>query len=138
MQSHTTQTADDAISTINRILDAITTDTSAPNNSAGHTTMAVRSQALRQLINTAVELSRLLVVQRAVFEVWMPEILPHQQFLFDHATMEDLSGEDEENLDQREISCVTFPGIIKRGDENGSQLQFQNVISKAKVLCAPE
>lgn len=80
----------------------------------------------------------LLVVQKAVFEVWIPEILPRQQVIFDHGTMEDIGGEDEENLIQRNICCVTFPGIIKRGDENGGQLQFRNVISRARVLCSAE
>lgn len=139
MQSQTTRTTEGVVSKINRILAAITIDTSAQNSGgSGHTTIEAKNQAIRQLINTAIELSRLLVVQKAEFEVWMPKILPHQQFLFDHATMEDIMGEDEESLAQREISCVTFPGIIKRGDENGSQRQFTNVISKARVLCSPE
>lgn len=137
MQSQTTQTAEGVVSNINTILGAITTDTFAHSSRADHTTTQVKDQAIRQLIYSAIELSRLLVVQRAVFEVWLPEIYPHQQFLFDHATMEDIMGEDEESLVSRDISCVTFPGIIKRGDENGSQLQFRNVVSKARVLCRP-
>lgn len=116
------------------ILSAITTDNSigiAPSPEA-------RCQVLRQLISNAIDLSRLMVVQKAVFQVWMPDIVPHQQTMFDHSTMEDVGGEDEESLEQREICCVTFPGIIKRGDENGAQLQFRNVIAKAKILCSPE
>lgn len=108
------------------------------NNTVGNATTEARDQALRQLINNSIELSRLLVVQKAVFEVWMPGIMPHQQVLFDHATMEDIGGEDEESLVHREIYCATFPGVIKRGDENGSHLQYKNVISKARVLCGPE
>ena len=66
--------------------------------------------------------------------------MSHQRVFFDAATMEDIGGEedDEDGLSQREISCVTFPGIIKRGDETGSQLQYTNVICKARVLCAAE
>lgn len=131
------RTAEDVVRKIAQILDAITPETIAPNDTAGPPTMETKNQAIRQLISDAVDLSRLLVVQKAVFEVWMPEILPHQQVLFDPATMEDIMGEDEDSLVQREISCVTFPGIIKRGDENGSQLQFRNIISKATVLCGP-
>ncbi|CAN8103773.1 unnamed protein product [Discula destructiva] len=138
LQSRTAQTVEYTVGKINRILDAITTDTSAQDRSTGHTTAQVKDQAIRQLIHNAVELSRLLVVQKAVFNIWMPEVLPHKQVLFDHATMEDLMGEDEESLVQREISCVTFPGIVKRGDENGSQLQFRNIVSKARVLCSSE
>ncbi|ROW06397.1 hypothetical protein VMCG_04349 [Cytospora schulzeri] len=141
MQVQTTQTAEDVVTRIDKVLDSITTDTTSragsSNTTASNNTDA-RKQALRQLVNSAIELSRLLVVQKAVFEVWMPDILPHQQVIFDHSTMEDIGGEDEENLVQREICCVTFPGIIKRGDENGGQLQFRNVISRARVLCSAE
>lgn len=141
MQVHTTQTAEDVVTRINRALGSITTDTaghSGNSNTAASTNTDARDQTLRQLVYSAIELSRLLVVQKAVFEVWMPEILPNQQVIFDHATMEDVGGEDEESLVQREICCVTFPGIIKRGDENGGQLQFRNVISRARVLCSAE
>lgn len=132
VQQQTADTVEKVATAINALLSAITTTDAAPSSEA-------RDQVLRQLINSAIDLSRLLVVQKAVYKVWMPDILPHQQVLFDHATMEDIGGEDEESLDQREICCVTFPGIIKRGDENGAQLlQFRNVIAKAKVLCSPE
>lgn len=139
MQVQTTQIKDHVVINVNRILDAITTDTAiATKTGSSNTTTEARDQSLRQLINNAIELSRLLVAQKAAFKVWMPEIVHHQQVLFDHATMEDIGGEDEESLVQRNICCVTFPGIIKRGDENGTQLQFRNVISKARVLCSPE
>lgn len=142
MQVQTTQTAEDVVTRIDRVLDSITTDTAGRAGSSSNTTASMnadaRSQALRQLVNSAIELSRLLVVQKAVFEVWMPDILPHQQVMFDNGTMEDIGGEDEEKLVQREICCVTFPGITKRGDENGGQLQFRNVISRARVLCRAE
>lgn len=140
MQSQTAQTTENLVVKVNRMLNAITTDP-AGKSSGSNTTMPgaeARDQALRQLISSAIELSRLLVVQKAVFEVWMPEIVPHQQVIFDHNTMEDIGGEDEESLSQREICCVTFPGVIKRGDGNGAQLRFTNVISRARVLCSPE
>lgn len=68
----------------------------------------------------------------------MPEVLPHQRILFEPDTMEDIGGEDEEALREREICCVTFPGLIKHGDESGGHLQYRNVITKARVLCSPE
>lgn len=138
MQAPTTQLIANVATRIMGLLDAITTAIAAKNSSGADETLEARDQALRHLINNSIELSRLFVVQKAAFEVWMPDILPHQQVLFDHATMEDIGGEDEESLVQREICCVTFPGVIKRGDENGAQLQFRNVISKARVLCGPE
>lgn len=124
----------DVAAGIARILRSITTD----NTSSTAPNTDTRDQVLRQLIHSAVDLSRLLVVQKAVFEVWMPELVPHRQVLFDRGTMEDIGGEDEESLEQREICCVTFPGIIKRGDENGAQLQYKNIIAKARVLCSPD
>lgn len=135
MAEQTTQLAEEVVSRISRVLDSIT---AVDNSTTVTTTTETRDQALRVLVNNSIELSRQLVVQKAVFEVWMPELLPHQKVLFDHVTMDDIGGEDEENLVDREICCVTFPGIIKRGDENGGQLQYRNVISKARVLCSPE
>ncbi|KAK0639269.1 hypothetical protein B0T16DRAFT_338127 [Cercophora newfieldiana] len=128
LQEETSHITDTIIQRVNHILDAIT-DTKPTD---------ARDQGLRALVASAVELSRLLVVQKAIFKVAMPEILPHQQTIFDPATMEDMGGEDEEGLDEREICCVAFPGIIKRGDESGGHLQYRNVIAKARVLCSPE
>lgn len=128
MARQTSDITDTITSKVNRLLNSLT-DT---------TTTEARDQGLRALIASAIELSRLLVVQKAIFKVAMPEILPHQRTVFDPATMEDLGGEDEEGLDEREICCVAFPGIIKRGDESGGHLQYRNVIAKARVLCSPE
>lgn len=116
------------MSRINRLLDAATSAAASET----------RDTALRVLINNSIELARLLVVQKAVLRVYMPRILPHQRVLFEPETMEDIGGEDEEGLAEREICCVAFPGIIKNGDENGGHLQYRNVITKARVLCSPE
>src|ERR1700709_2007426 len=80
-----------------------------------------RDQSLRALINSAIDLSRLLRVQKAIFSIIMPSIEAHQRTMFDSETMEDIGGEDEDSLDEREIRCVTFPGIVKAGDENGER-----------------
>lgn len=128
MEKETATITQSVLIKVNDLLDAIT-DTKSSES---------RDQALRVLVGSAIELSRLLVAQRAIFKVSMPEILPHQQIMFDSSTMEDIGGEDEDSLEDREICCVTFPGIIKRGDESGGHLQYRNVISKARVLCSPE
>ena len=128
LQGETDARTEAVIAKVSGILDSIT-DSRASE---------ARDQALRLLVNSAVDLARLLAVQRAVFRVSMPEILPHQKTMFDAATMDDIGGEDEENLAHREICCVTFPGIVKTGDENGGHLQYRNVISRARVLCSPE
>lgn len=97
-----------------------------------------RDQPLRALINDSIDLSRLLRVQKAVFTVIMPSIKGHQMTMFDADSMEDIGGEDEDTLHQREIRCVTFPGIVKAGDENGEQGHLRNVVAKIRVLCAPD
>jgi len=97
-----------------------------------------RDQSLRTLIKSAIELSRLLRVQKAVFSIIMPSIEGHQRTMFDAESMEDIGGEDEDTLHEREIRCVTFPGIVKAGDENGERGHLRNVIAKIRVLCAPD
>ncbi|KAG5998910.1 hypothetical protein E4U43_002347 [Claviceps pusilla] len=124
---------------INQILDTVTADgdRSTPSTSASSRS-DTRDSSLRMLVTNSVELARLLVAQKAVLRVHMPEVVPHQQVVFDPDTMEDMGGEDEDALAGREIWCVVFPGVIKYGDETGGQMQFRNVIAKAKVLCRPE
>ena len=121
--------ADAVVSRVNRILNAITINS---------VTGEARDSALRVLVDSAIDLARLLAVQKAVLRAYFPVILPHQRVPFEAETMEDIGGEDEDSLSSREISCVAFPGIIKHGDESGGHLQFRNVISKARVLCRPE
>ncbi|UKZ82231.1 hypothetical protein TrVFT333_010016 [Trichoderma virens FT-333] len=135
LHDNTDAFAEAVISRITQLLDSIitTSPSSAP------ATSTARDSALRVLIKNSIELARLLVVQKARLRVYMPVILPHQQVLFEPDTMEDMGGEeDEENLANREISCVVFPGVIKHGDENGGHMQYRNVIVKARVLCSPE
>jgi hypothetical protein len=71
--------------------------------------------------NGAIELSRLLRVQKAVFSIIMPSIEGYQRTMFDPDTIEDIGGEDEDILSEREIRCVTFPGILKLGNKNGER-----------------
>jgi len=97
-----------------------------------------RDQSLRALINSSIELSRLLRIQKAVFSTIMPSIEGHQRTIFDPDLMEDIGGEDEDTLNEREIRCVTFPGIVKTGDENGERNHLRNIVAKIRVLCAPD
>jgi hypothetical protein len=97
-----------------------------------------RNQSLRALVKGAIDLSRLLRAQKAIFKPIMPNIEGHQINTFDTETMEDMGGEDEDTLEGREICCVTFPGITKEGDEHGGQTQLRNIIAKARVLCLPD
>lgn len=97
-----------------------------------------RDQSLRALIISSIDLSRLLRVQKAVFTIIMPSIEGYQRTMFDTECMEDIGGEDEETLHEREICCVTFPGIVKSGDENGESSHLRNVVAKTRVFCAPD
>lgn len=128
MQQETDAVTQSVMARINRILNTIT-DAKATD---------VRDQALRVLVLNSINLARLLVAQKAIFKVTMPKIVPYQRVLFEAETMDHIGEEEEDSLTSREICCVTFPGIIKTGDENGKHLQYRNVISKATVLCSPE
>lgn len=128
LEIETSKIVETVVSKVNGLLDPLTNTKSTE----------ARDQGLQALVHSAIELSRLLAVQKAVFKIEMPDILPHQCTMFNGEIMEDIGGEDEDSLAEREICCVTFPGIIKRGDESGGHLQYRNVISKAKVLCSPE
>ncbi|KAJ8131061.1 hypothetical protein O1611_g2564 [Lasiodiplodia mahajangana] len=128
MQQETEDVIQNVMARINRILNSIT-DAKATDG---------RDQALRVLVTKSISLARLLAAQKALFKVTMPRILPYQRVLFEADTMIHIGEEDEDSLTSREIRCVTFPGIIKTGDENGKHLQYRNVIAKATVLCSPE
>ncbi|KAI0872467.1 hypothetical protein GGS24DRAFT_518529 [Hypoxylon argillaceum] len=128
MQQETDAVIQNVMARVNRILNSIT-DAKATD---------VRDQALRVLVNKSISLARLLAAQKALFKVTMPKIMPYHRVLFEADTMDHIGEEDEDSLTSREIRCVTFPGIIKTGDENGKHLQYRNVIAKATVLCNPE
>ncbi|KAI1132144.1 hypothetical protein F5Y10DRAFT_274968 [Nemania abortiva] len=128
MQQETEAVIQSVMTRINRVLNSIT-DAKATD---------VRDQALRVLVTKSISLARLLAAQKALFKVTMPRILPYQRVLFEADIMDHIGEEDEDSLTSREIRCVTFPGIIKAGDENGKHLQYRNVIAKATVLCSPE
>lgn len=130
LQDDTHSFAEKVVLRTNRILNSLTADTPTTG------TEGARDSALRVLVNNSIELARLLVVQKAVLRVYMPEVLPHHRVLYEPSMMEDIGGvEDDDDLTEREITCVVFPGVVKRGDEHGAQMQFRNVICKAKVLC---
>lgn len=128
LQNETDFVVESIVRQVNLILGSIS-DASATES---------RDNSLRVLINSSIDLSRLLRVQKAVFSVIMPPIEDFQRTIFDSDTMEDIGGEDEDTLSHREIRCITFPGIVKSGDENGERGHLRNVIAKIRVLCAPD
>ncbi|KAB8290216.1 hypothetical protein EYC80_011085 [Monilinia laxa] len=128
LKTETATVVDTVVAQVNSLLDSICDVQSTE----------ARGQSLRIIINSAIDLSRLLRVQKAVFSIMMPMIKDHQRTMFDEESMEDIGGEDEDTLSEREISCVTFPGIMKAGDENGERSHLINIVTKMKVLCAPD
>ncbi|KAM3437723.1 hypothetical protein NHJ13734_004486 [Beauveria thailandica] len=154
--------AECVVSRTNHLLDRLTgtsttttTTTSSSSSNSHGAAEGARDAALRVLVNNSIELARRLVVQKAVLRVFMPVMrLPHERpVLFEASTMEDVGGgaDDEEDGDgdgdgdgtaggrrRREVWCVVFPGVVKQGDEHGAQMQYRNVICKAKVLCRQE
>jgi activating signal cointegrator complex subunit 1 len=128
LQSETIAVIETVIDNINSVLSSISDAQSSEP----------RDQSLRGLIVSSIELSRLLRVQKAIFTIIMPSIEGHQKTMFDTESMEDIGGEDEDTLPEREIRCVTFPGIVKSGDENGESSHLRNVVAKIRVLCSPD
>jgi len=128
LEEETTVVIEKVVKQVNSIMDAIG---DIPRNDT-------RDNLLRTLITNSIELSRLLRVQKAIFRTIMPSIEAYQITVFDPESMEDIGGEDEDTLQEREIRCVTFPGIAKAGDENGERTHLTNVVAKIRVLCAPD
>lgn len=148
MQEELARQTDAVVERINRLLLGITTEQTAAAAAAASARTALRGPSpsppdpaardasLRQLITAAIDLARQLSVQRALFRVFMPST--EQQTAFDPTKMEDVGGLlDEDALAAGPaVRCATFPGVVKRGDEKGGNLQrYENVISKARVLC---
>ncbi|KAI7532451.1 hypothetical protein KC331_g13579, partial [Hortaea werneckii] len=82
------------------------------------------------IIKRAASLAHLFSFQQAQYQF----ILPNPGTPFDAETMENIA-EDVEELSSSVISCVTFPSIIKSGDECGDNTHLRNVIMKSRVLC---
>ncbi|KAI9718255.1 MAG: hypothetical protein M1812_004245 [Candelaria pacifica] len=79
-------------------------------------------KGLRSILDQAVEISHLFRIQRAEFQVLRPSLQNERPVDFDPEVMEDISGEDEVLLRGREIGCVTFPAVLKIGDETGDNV----------------
>ncbi|KAI7084278.1 hypothetical protein KC356_g6894 [Hortaea werneckii] len=82
------------------------------------------------IIKRAASLAHLFAFQQAQYQF----LRPNPGTPFDAETMEDIA-EDGEELSSSVISCVTFPSIIKNGDECGDNTHLRNVIMKSRVLC---
>ncbi len=102
---------------INNIVDELTSSTAT----------SARNKGLQSILDQAIELSQAFRVQRAQLQVHMPVITIDHSLGFDLDTMEDITGEDdEENLADSVVECVIFPYVIKLGDETGDNVRTEN------------
>ena len=95
----------------------------------------LQRSSLRTILENAVKIARLVRRQHARFVFELPKVSAEREALFDGQVMEDVSGEEEEELKGRKVQCATFPAVYKLGDEKGDNMHLRNVIFKARVLC---
>lgn len=82
---------------------------------------------LRKVVEHAITLSRLFSIQRAVYTCVLPDCSTASLLAFDQELMEDVF--DAEDTSNRPVRCLTFPALLKAGDETGD-----NVCTKARRI----
>jgi len=97
---------------------------------AGMPSNGTKLASLQPIVRRAIILAHLFRVQRARFSF----NLPSPMTAFDPKDMENVAF-DREAEEGQPIDCATFPLVLKLGDEHGSNLQCQNVLLKANVVC---
>jgi len=97
---------------------------------AGMPGSGTKLASLQPIARRAIILAHLFRVQRARFSF----ILPSPLTAFDPKDMENVAF-DREAEQGHPIDCATFPLVLKLGDEHGSNIQCQNVLLKANVVC---
>jgi activating signal cointegrator complex subunit 1 len=97
---------------------------------AGMPSSGMKLASLQPIVRRAIILAHLFRVQRARFSF----NLPSPMTAFDPKDMENVAF-DREAEEGHPIDCATFPLVLKLGDEHGSNLQCQNVLLKANVVC---
>lgn len=97
---------------------------------SGQASSGTKLSSLQPIVRRAIALAHLFRVQRARFSL----SLPAPTSAFDHSTMENIAF-DREAEEGQAIDCATFPLVLKLGDEHGANVQWQNVLSKANVVC---
>jgi hypothetical protein len=107
------------------------------------------------LVEHAVSLSQLLGSQRATYRCFLPQANDQNVLKFEIGAMENLMDEQESNDVTKDVRCVVSPALIKQSGERGEkvrefhsitrsrmtdseQMEMENVLVKAKVLCVEE
>ena len=91
-------------------------------NLTGDASTNARDKGLRSILDQAVDLSKLFRVQYARFKVYSPPISMDHPLLFDSETMENVTGEDDQEVGGKQVMCVNFPCVLKSGDESGDNV----------------
>jgi activating signal cointegrator complex subunit 1 len=97
---------------------------------SGQPSSDTKLSSLHPIVRRAVMLSHLFRIQRARFSFDLPAPLA----AFDPSSMENVAFDRDADKGQP-IDCATFPLVLKLGDEHGANVQWQNVLLKANVVC---
>lgn len=97
---------------------------------SGQASSGTKLSSLQPIVRRTIALAHLFRIQRARFSL----SLPAPTAAFDPNTMENIAF-DREAEEGQAIDCSTFPLVLKLGDEHGANVQWQNVLSKANVVC---
>lgn len=97
---------------------------------AGQASSGTKLTSLQPIVRRAITLAHLFRVQRACFSF----DLPHPSTAFDPSSMDNVAFDRDAEQGQP-IDCATFPLVLKSGDEDGANVQWQNVLLKANVVC---
>lgn len=91
---------------------------------------AAKLASLQPIVKRAITLAHLFRIQRARFTFDFPA----PSTSFDSSTMENVAF-DRDAEEGHPIDCATFPMVLKLGDEHGANIEWQNVLLKANVVC---
>ncbi|CUS14889.1 unnamed protein product [Tuber aestivum] len=109
------------------------------------------SKTLPGIVEQMIRLSLHMQTQRAQFHIFPPlspppaaaaqdqdgegELGVEGEMIWNNEDMEELSGEDETELEGAKVLVVAWPGIEKWGDEMGESCHIRNCVVRARVVC---
>ena len=97
---------------------------------SGQASSGAKLASLQTIVRRTILLAHLFRIQRARFAF----DLPTPSTSFDPSTMENVAF-DRDGEEGHPIDCATFPLVLKLGDEHVANIQWQNVLLKANVVC---
>ncbi|KAG9711357.1 hypothetical protein KCU73_g17214, partial [Aureobasidium melanogenum] len=104
----------------------------------GSTISEEHEQTLSTLVEHAVSLSQVLGRQPATYRCFLPQAIDKDAIEFESTTMENLMDDQESDGITKDVRCIVSPALIKQGGERGEDMEVENVLVKAKVLCVEE